>query len=397
MISRTQCTGCSACYNVCPINAISMKLDIGGFSYPEIDNDRCLKCGLCDKVCDEANNVSASGNSVVFGVKLKDEQIRSRSTSGGAFYNIAAFFLNKGGVIYGAAYGEDFSVRHVKCNSLKQLLQLHKSKYVQSDLNNIFKSIISDLRNGKYVLFSGTACQCSGLISMVSNMHVDMSKLYTCDFVCHGVPSPRIWQDYLLFRSRKGEIQSVDFRNKDRSWRDFRMSIKYKGKKKCKIFRQNEDYFMILFFHNLILRKSCYSCKYTSTNRKTDFTLGDFWGVEKFHRKYSDDKGISLIMFNSNKAKAIIKDILENTRFVKSDLTEICYAQPNLKGPTKINSEYQSFWKDYDLNGFDYIIKKYADATIFGRIKRKYIFKLLYYTGIFKLLIRIKYFFKYDK
>ena len=390
MINRDKCTGCSACMNICPYSAITMEEDIGGFKYPKIDKEKCRHCGLCDKVCELTNCRPKTVPIRALGIKNKNEQIRATSTSGGAFYSMANYFLEQGGVVYGAAFDECWNVKHIRCSNAEQLKKLQRSKYVQSDLGSTFQDVESELKKGKKVLFSGTACQCSGLLSLLDVRKINRENLFTCDLVCHGVPSPQIWKEYVQFRERKCAIRNIDFRNKQKGWRDFRILLEYENGKR-KTFRQNEDYFLVLFFHNYILRTCCHSCLYSQVERLTDFTLGDFWGIENVDPNFSDDKGISVIFANSKKGDSIIDAISNNYTMISTAIDSVVQGQPNLRRPTPQNSRANEFWNDYqNKRDFKYLIQKYADATVIGIIKRKYIFKALHYTGIFRLLLKLK-------
>lgn len=389
MIIKEQCTGCSACMTICPVNAIQLEKDYRGFCFPDVDKSLCINCGQCDSVCTNINSIrNCHTPSRVIALKHKKDSIRNSSTSGGAFFLIASNIINEGGIVYGAAFTDAFEVKHIRCKTIDELNKLKKSKYVQSDLGNIFSLILQDIRIGKRVLFSGTACQCNGIKEVAALMRINTDNLITIDLICHGVPSPAIWKDYLEFRSRKQKITSVDFREKERSWRDFRLSICYGSKKR--VYRQNEDYFFVLFFHNYILRDSCYSCKYSSLNRVSDITLGDFWGVEEFYPHFSDDKGISVVLVNTEKADFLIQSLLFETESIEIKRDELTRRQPNLKRPTSKNSKTEAFWYDYSERNFNYVIKKYADANILGILKRKYLFRFLHIIGLFDILLKIK-------
>lgn len=390
VIEKEKCTGCTACKNICPVNAIKMKENTKGFLYPEIEQEKCIDCGLCQKTCPVITNKLKAEPLEIIGLKHKNREIRDNSTSGGAFFLLAEQFLAENGIVYGAAFVREWKVEHIRVTNVDELKRLQKSKYVQSDLADSYKMVEQDLKENKRVLFSGTACQCSGLISYLSKRKIAITKLFLCDLICHGVPSPKIWRDYVEFRKRKyGEIKNIDFRDKTRGWRDFKMSFTDKNEKKH-FSRQNDDFFFILFFHNFILREACHQCEYTSMDRVSDFTLGDFWGVEEVHKNFSDDEGISILLVNSKKGQSFIEPLLEKTEHVRVTETECKLRQPNLSHPTKKNERSEEFWKDYSEKGFEYIIKKYADGHLLGQIKRKYVYKILYYTGIFQLLLQIR-------
>lgn len=390
MIEKGECTGCSACFAICSHDAIVMLPNEGGFLYPKIIEDECVNCGRCDKVCELANSKAINHYKGLVALRHRDKDVVCSSTSGGAFRLFADSIIEKGGIVYGAAYDVDFSVHHIRCESLHEVKRLQKSKYVQSDLHLIYEDLAKDLKSGKFVLFTGTACQCSGVQSFAEHRKLDLSNLLTCDVICHGVPSPKVWLDYLDFRRAKdGEFLSVDFRNKEKGWRDFRMSITNTSGKK-KTYRQNEDYFMILFFHDYILRESCYQCKFSTIKRKADITLGDFWGLEEFYPKFDDDFGTSVLMLNTDRGKAFFENVNGKCNYISIKEEELTKRQPNLKRPSHKNSSYDKFWKDYQIGGFEKAIKKYADYTILGQFKRQYLFKFLYYTGVFPILLRVK-------
>lgn len=390
MIDYKECTGCGSCFAICPYHAIMMKPDKGGFLRPVIDDSQCVKCGLCDIVCVTANEKSNTNYKSIVALKHRNAEIKKTSTSGGAFRLFADIIINEGGVVYGAAYNTDFSVSHIRCDTIEDIYKLQKSKYVQSDTLLVYDQIAKDIKSGRKVFYSGTACQCSGVLAFAQRKKLDTGLLYTCDVICHGVPSPKIWLDYLDFRKHQIEkIHTVDFRCKKRSWRDFCMEITYNNGK-IKTYRQNEDYFMILFFHDYILRESCYTCKFTSLSRKTDITLGDFWGIEEFYPEFDDDLGTSVLLLNTDKSVVLFDSIKDKCEYLNINESELTKRQPNLKYPTNKNYRYDVFWEDYSKKGFLYSIKKYADFTFLGRLKRQYLFKFLYYTGIFGLLLKIK-------
>ena len=390
MIKLEECTGCSACEAICAHKAITMKPNIGGFLYPEIDSSKCVDCGRCDKVCSTSNSEERNHVVGIYALKHKNSDVVCKSTSGGAFLLFAQYVIDQDGVVYGASFDDNFIVGHIRCDNYKDLQKLQKSKYVQSNIRGVYQDLANDLKDGRIVLFTGTACQCSGIKAYLKDRKIPAANLITFDLICHGVPSPQIWKDYLEYRKQKGgNIQKVDFRDKVRSWRDFRMAITYAGGKK-KTYRQNEDFFMVLFFHNFILRNSCYNCKYTSTERVSDITLGDFWGLEEFYPSFDDDKGTSVIVVNSDMGASLFEKVNTNCSYIKIKEEELKKRQPNLRRSSPKNVKYDEFWSDYKKYGFDEVTKRYADNTFIGQLKRRYIFKFLYYTGIFKLLLKLR-------
>lgn len=392
MVNQEECTGCGACINICPKDAIKM-VYIDGFLYPEINEKDCIHCGLCDKVCDVCNSGNSNNFVKIYGIKHKDEQIRERSTSGGAFWLLANKIILDNGIVYGVAFDDSWKALHIRCETIEEIVKLQKSKYIQSDIGDSLKCIGDDLITGRKVLFSGTACQVSGLLAYLKLKRINVDNLITCDLICHGVPSPQVWKSYLDYRKLKEnqDLQEIDFRDKSKGWRDFKLRLCYKNGK-TRTYRQNEDYFFVLFFHNYIIRRSCSVCKYANVNRPADLTLGDFWGVEEFYPQFSDDKGISVVCVNTKKGEHFISSelSLSNADSIEIKKEELLRRQPNLSRPTPCNTRYDEFWEDYSRLSFEKLIKKYADGTWIGIIKRKYLFKFLHYTGIFAILLKFK-------
>ena len=230
-----ECTGCTACSAICPVKAISIICDERGFARPLINEKKCIQCGQCEKLVINLQNhmktqVYMKKPVECFAVKLKNEKNRMSSQSGGAFYGIAKLFLSNKGIVYGCSYDSQLVVKHIRVDKIEELHYLQGSKYVQSEMGNCIYSIESDLKNNKKVLFSGTPCQCAGVIEFAISKKLNIDNLYTCDFICHGVPSPRIYRDYLKFKEDKlgKKIAMVNLRDKSAGgWRKHVDSITY--------------------------------------------------------------------------------------------------------------------------------------------------------------------------
>lgn len=302
-IYRNVCSGCRACEKKCPINAITMIEDECGFLYPQVDDEKCIKCGLCRKIC-PTNNEEVPIEKKAYAAYNKDDKIRLDSSSGGIFDVLANYIIEKQGVVFGAAFDKDFNVKHIAVNNKKDIDKLRKSKYVQSDTNCTFEMAKKILDEGKLVFYSGTPCQIEGLKAYLGK---DYENLVTQDIICHGVPSPRVWREYL--KNKSESIQEINFRSKEKSsWDDYQFKIVYNNKAEYE--NHNQNVFMKLFLNDLILRNSCYNCKFKKKNRISDFILADFWGIDKINKEINDHKGISLLIVNSNKAEKILKEVL---------------------------------------------------------------------------------------
>ena len=378
--NKAECCGCTACASICPTNAISMQPDVLGFLYPVAAPDKCINCGLCDKVCAFNDDYSKRSNleqPLAFAVRHKDIGEVERSRSGAVFVAVSDYILENGGTVYGAAFAERFSVVHKRATTKEQRDEFRGSKYVQSNLEGLFLQVKSDLRSGIKVLFSGTPCQTAALNSFVGERLRE--NLFLVDIICHGVPAPYVWRDYLSFlESKKGRrIEAVDFRDKQLfGWSAHRETYRYEG---------NEEKSTVgsSFYNTLYFRESCAKCKYTNLQRPSDITIGDFWGWEKTDRNMNaDNKGVSLVLCNSEKGYELFSDVKENLIFVPALLDNIL--QPNLMRPTMLDDVARRvFVNDYSSKGFYYAMSR--QGLIGWRLSLKLLVERI--KGIIKRII----------
>lgn len=375
-IDFEKCTGCSACSSICPKQCIIMESNEEGFLYPNIDEDKCISCGLCKKIC-PINSVDYYPNTEEVMAYQNSDSVREHSTSGGFFTLISDYVLENDGIVYGAAYDEGFSVKHIRTNSKGDRDFLCYSKYVQSNVTGIFERVIEDLKSNRLVLFTGTPCQVSGLKKTLKISGIETSKLITCDFICHGVPSPLIWKEYINFLEDKynDKIISVNFRDKRLGWH--KPSLVIEMKNHFQALTEENDPFYQLFYSNCILRKSCHVCDYSKISRVSDITMGDCWGIEVSNPKMDDDKGLSLVMINSNKGKKIIEKLNCDAAFRKISFSDL--RQPHLYAPARISRKREKFWKDYNTHQFIYILNKYGN----------YSFRSKLINGVKKLILKV--------
>ena len=364
---RSNCCGCSACASICAHNAISMEPDSMGFKYPVVDVSKCVDCGLCEKVCAFNENYDKSLNlqkPLAYGVRHKDMNEVATSRSGAAFIAISDWVLDNDGVVYGAGYIGHFRVVHKRATTKEERNEFKGSKYVQSDMNDVFRQVKSDLKAGLKVLFSGTPCQVAGLASFVGKKLRE--NLYLVDIVCHGVPAPNIWRDYLTYLEKKynDTAIAVNFRDKTEfGWNEHMESITFKERK---IYNHSYAY---LYCSNLISRPSCEKCHYTNLHRPSDITIADFWGWEKTDNTInSDGKGLSLVFCNTAKGHDLYSDIVSSVNSVPVKI-EDCL-QPNLQHPSMMHERCSEFERDYIRRGFLYVAEKYGDLGWRYVIKR---------------------------
>lgn len=357
-----ECSGCTTCLNICPVNAITMKANKEGFLYPNVDEKKCINCGLCYKACPFSGKWyenNKNNEPIVYAFKNNDNDTREKSTSGGFFSILAEYVISNKGVVYGASL-ENLVVKHIRVNNIHDISKLRGSKYVQSELNTIFKQVKKDLDSKKMVLFSGTPCQIAGLKAFLKKSY---DNLITVDIVCHGVPSSRVFNDHILMIEKKynKKVDNYRFRSKVKGWHEHTEAVLFE-KENFEVYKDKYiQSFKFLYAEHSIIRKSCTNCKFSNLKRVSDITLGDFWGIEKYYKKFDDNKGISLILINSAKGKETFNNVKAHGTYIESD-TSKCL-QSNLKKPTRISPNRDAFWKQYNDKGYDYIIKKYSDLN----------------------------------
>lgn len=367
--TKENCCGCYACYNVCPKQCITMKTDNEGFWYPDIDKDKCVNCNLCEKVCPIVNPVQRNESlKLSYAVQNKDDAVRLSSSSGGMFHLLAESIIKQDGVVYGAGFDKDFSVKHIRINKIEEIQLLQGSKYLQSGIGNIYKQVKKDLKENKQVLFTGTPCQVEGLKSFLGR---EENNLLTMDFICHGVPSPMIWGYYsAIEQDKKEQLKKVYFRNKDLGWKLF--SLKMVFDKNIYVNDLNNDLYMKGFLQDLYLRPSCYNCRFKKVNRVSDITVADFWGIDKLLPKFDDDKGTSLVILHNNKAKNLFYKLKDKMNFIEVKFEDGIRYNKSMITSVRYNEKRDLFFAEFKIkeNLFD-LIKKYTKLSFKRRIKQK--------------------------
>ena len=298
-----------------------MQEDSEGFKYPVVYKSKYIDCGLCCKVCPLDKNLEkAIALPTSFACTAKDENFAKQSSSGGIFPVLANMFAEKHSVIYGAAFDNNWEVKHIRVDDIDELKKIYTSKYVQSDMGNSFKQVKHDLDTGKRVLFAGTSCQVAGLKSYLNK---DYNNLTTVDFICHGVPSPAVWKSYIKEKAvnLNSKIIDISFRNKKDGWKNYYFRIKTEDGN-ITYEKDSDNIYMQGFLKGLYLRPSCYDCKFKTLNRASDITLADFWGVEKVLPEMYTEKGVSLCWSSSDNGNRILCKALEDMVYKKVDLQE---------------------------------------------------------------------------
>lgn len=372
--SKSNCSGCYACANICPVNCISMEKDEEGFWYPKVDYSKCIRCKQCINVCPIINKKIIFNKPKAYACFNKNEKERLESSSGGIFSLVAEETIKNKGIVFGAGFDKDFNVVHSYIENKKDLYKFRGSKYVQSKVGDTFKDAKKFLDSGKRVLFTGTPCQIEGLKFYLKK---DYDNLICMDNVCHGVPSPKVWKKYVDYRENKvnSKVKRVNFRNKEEGWKEFSLNFKFSNELNYNS-KHSDDLFMKAFLSDICLRPSCYDCSFKGINRISDITLADFWGIQNVLPNMDDDKGTSLIFVNTDKGNKIFNKIKKNIEYSEVDINEaIKYNSAAIKSVEK-NPNREKFFNDLDNLEFDKLIKKYCKPKFSVRLKRKVVFIL---------------------
>lgn len=357
-IEKHDCCGCSACMSICTKSAITMKEDEEGFLYPHTDLSLCNNCGQCSRVCPiiRYDQKAIEGSPLgIFALHHKDDYTWSNSSSGGAFAAISDYVFAQQGCVFGAAYNDKFKVQHLKAENPTEALKFRGSKYVQSDIRLIYQAVKQELKKGRIVLFSGTPCQVEGLKGFLNKPY---HNLITVDLVCHCIPSPRVFSDYLQFiQEKKGRhIKKIMMKDKTLGWGNQKIRITFDDDSEW-FDTPETNLWSNLFYSQLISRPSCHSCRFANFNRPGDITIGDFWGIEKSHPDFFDTRGISLLFVNTEIGHKVFNSIKSDLKYLLSS-KESC-SQPNLFHPVAPSPQRELFWQDYRCASFPKICKAY--------------------------------------
>lgn len=368
--NKVDCTGCAACENGCPKQAIHMQPDEEGFLYPQVDLDKCVECGFCEKICPliqhDFPDVDLEHCYAAYNL---NESERMKSSSGGIFVLLARDILRREGIVFGAALNDKMAVQHMGVEKETELENLLGSKYAQSYIGKCYQTIKEELNKGRYVLFAGTSCQVGGLRKFLKK---DYERLFCIDIICLGIPSPQIWQDYLHTFFAKRHIESINFKDKSIGWHRFSLSINSTEEKWKKDGRQT--HYFTGYFKGLYSRPSCSNCIYKGKNRVSDITISDCWGFHEIAPEMDDNKGLSSVICHTEKGMQLFEAIKPQLCWKEADIADVRKHNKNYCCSAPMGEERQEFWKTYHERGAKKAFRKYCEPeqyTFFARVKRK--------------------------
>lgn len=346
-----------------------MESDAEGFWYPDINKDDCVNCGLCEQTCPVLHNTELKHTPTAYAAYNKNDVIRRESSSGGLFTLIAEHVIDNGGVVFGAVFNENFNVLHVAAECKEDLSKMRCSKYVQSKIGDTYKQAEDLLKQGRRVLFTGTPCQISGLKSYLGR---EYDNLMCQDIICHGVPSPMVWQKYVAFREKKAAatVNAASFRSKINGWKDFSLSMIHENGVEYSD-TINRDMYLVAFNKNLYLRPSCYSCVFKTEQREADITLADFWGIQNVVPEMDDDKGTSLLIIHSEKGHRVFDEIKDKVISLQVEIKDAAKYNPAMMKSMAVHPYRKDFFAALNSSEFDTLINKYCKDKLSERIKGK--------------------------
>lgn len=374
---REDCTGCMLCAQQCKSEAISIVTDNLGFIYPIVDNEKCVKCHICQKTCVQNNfmNINFHDGLSYFGAYEDISSMSSLSSSGG-FANAASYTtLLDGGIVYGAAFNDEWYLQHCRISDCKELFRLDGSKYAQSDISHVYQKIKNDLSEGLQVLFIGTPCQVASVLSFIPDKYRD--NLLTIDFICHGVPSPSIVKDYINhLETLNGKVESYNFRSKDKGWTSkhgkTRVSVRYLNGK----IRNISSNFVPIhywFAKHMSLRESCFNCKFRNTKRVSDITIADFWHLKDFYPNVPEKQGVSAVQINTLKGQSLFNRIPKSLSINVFEVSResIWFNRDTDNSVMTIPKNRREFSKCYHDGGISELIKKFPAPNSIQILKIK--------------------------
>ncbi len=374
MIPPKECSGCGACVHVCPVHAIRFTKGQSGFYYPEIDSDRCVGCGVCEKTCpilcpQEPGTVRP----VAYASRNRNDQVRENSSSGGVFSLLAEYVIRCGGIVVGCAMTKEcYAAEHIVVADERGLSRIKGSKYLQSRADRVYPVVKEALENGRRVLFSGTPCQVVGLRAYLGNVKTE--DLVTVDIICHGAPSPTVWEKYVRHweETKRSKVVAVQFRNKEKGWRPYSLVLSFENGEEYRALC-TEDLYCRGFVSDYFLRQSCYDCHAKGERHGADITLGDLWGVQNVCASMDDNKGTSLVLLNTAKGEELFCEVNGDMDIRQVDFDGAIQHNPSYHHSSSRKVNRNLFMKEIHKKPIIDLLETYCGKRLVCRIKRKLI------------------------
>lgn len=387
--NKEKCCGCAACLNICPTGAITWTQNKEGFGEPVIDSKKCVDCGLCRKVCPyEQSTVGKDAVPQIYAAVHKNPEVVKNSSSGGVFTALSDWILSQGGVVYGVAYGQDHEISYCRCEDRQHRDQMRGSKYVQCNADSIYSQVEQDLKDNRYVMFTGTPCQNYGLKRCMEMKKVETKRLYTCENICHGGSSPLVWKTYLKYIRKKvlkgKKIVSFSMRSKKTAWQKQFLDCITEHGDESKVLNHTASWNK-LYSTTYPMRQSCFQCPFTSYLRLSDITTADYWNIENAKTGIDYSQGVSLVLVNTPKGKDWFEQCGKDL-VVRPSTKKACW-QIHLEKPTVYTEKRKQFWKEFAQNP-EHTVQKYAKGSFFNKFTR-IISPVLRKIGLYTLAVRI--------
>ena len=367
---KYNCVGCEACRVICPVNCISFIKDNEGFAYPVVDKALCINCSKCDKVCPVLNINESTLPAKSFSAKTENDRIREKSSSGAVFYSISEAVINKGGVVFAVKFDENHNLVYDSFDKLEDIEPYLGSKYVQAEIKDTFLRIKEFLKQDRCVLFVSSPCYASALNKFLKK---EYEKLLIVDFVCHGVPSFKVWQKYSDAIIPRENLKNVNFRDKVIGWREFVISFTNRDGEKI-YYKGGKDLYKKAFVSSLILRPSCYKCPAKKLSAKSDVTIGDLWCAEKILNRKDDNKGLSLLTVNSDKGRRIVESL--KVKLEEVEYSKVLKFNANIVIPTLYHRNREKFFSDIDKTEILDNLRCNSNEKFYDRLRYKLYLKL---------------------
>ncbi|TGE34866.1 4Fe-4S dicluster domain-containing protein [Desulfosporosinus fructosivorans] len=361
---KKECCGCTACMSICPKQSITMQPDEDGFVYPAVNDELCVECGLCRKVCAFQNvPVNANEPLATYAAVNRNQSVLAASASGGIFASLASIIFEKNGVVFGCAFNNDMEPEHICVDNPTNIIKLQGSKYVQSNINTTYADVKQYLEQGIGVLYTGTPCQIAGLISYLGKNY---KNLITADIICHGVPSTAFFKGYIkhLEDNLKGKVIDLKFRDKSEGWGLMGKVVYEKtGVVRERFIPPINSYYYSYFLKGDIYRENCYECKYANGNRQGDFTMGDYWGIEKAHPEIETRNGVSVLLVNSTKGIELLEKIGNYLDLTPSTFEQASEQNGQLRQATAKSYKREAILKTWREGGYQAVAEEYYNSN----------------------------------